>query len=130
MAFDQGYCFNCGEWNFPDLALTGVYYRNFVHEHVTGWDSFEPILSRAEQMTGQELWKLAQGIVPDEWWNQNSGERIQWSACPTLERWRERYLTDLGRLIDALIKRHSKIRDLITAVRNPTRNPFPNWTGN
>jgi len=22
---DQGHCFNCGEWNFPECALHGVY---------------------------------------------------------------------------------------------------------
>jgi hypothetical protein len=58
---DQGYCFNGGEWSFPDLALTGVYYRNCVYEQVTGWDCFEPTLSRAEAMDSQDLWGLAQG---------------------------------------------------------------------
>ena len=47
---DQGYCFNCSEWNFPDSPLRGVYARNSVYQHVTGWESFEPVLSRAEQM--------------------------------------------------------------------------------
>ncbi len=32
---DQGYCFNAGEWNFPDVALRGVYARNFVYQEVT-----------------------------------------------------------------------------------------------
>src|SRR5215469_16399402 len=45
---DQGYCFNAGEWNFPDSALRGVYARNSVYEHVTGWESFEPWLRRVE----------------------------------------------------------------------------------
>ena len=126
---DQGYCFNAGEWSFPDAALRGVFYRNFVYEQVTGWDSFEPALSRAEQMTGQELWKLAQGM-PNEWWNRHSGQQIQWSASSTLQEWTERYHTDLGRLIDTLIQRRSKIRDLITAFRESARNPFPHWVGN
>jgi hypothetical protein len=126
---DQGYCFNAGEWSFPDYALTGVYYRNFVYEQVTGWDSFEPALSRAEQMTGRDLWKLAHGM-PDEWWSRNSSEPIKWSARPTREQWWMRQHTDLGRLIDTLIQRRSKIRDLITDFRNSTRNPFPNWVGN
>ncbi|HEV2989167.1 MAG TPA: HipA family kinase [Candidatus Angelobacter sp.] len=59
---DQGHCFNCGEWTFPDLALCGVYFRNCVYEHVTGWESFEPVLSRAERMDCNDLWKLAQGM--------------------------------------------------------------------
>src|SRR2546423_1898958 len=46
---DQGYCFNAGEWSFPDLAFHGVYYRNFVYAGVTGWDAFEPALTKAEE---------------------------------------------------------------------------------
>src|SRR6185437_8868546 len=45
---DQGYCFNAGEWTFPDSPLRGVYARNAVYEHVTGWSAFEPTLSRTE----------------------------------------------------------------------------------
>ncbi len=36
--------------SFPDLALIGVFFRNCVYEHVTGWESFEPALNRAEQI--------------------------------------------------------------------------------
>ncbi|HEU4414182.1 MAG TPA: HipA family kinase, partial [Candidatus Angelobacter sp.] len=46
---DQGYCFNAGEWNFPDSALRGVYARNFVYQEVRGWESFEPWLGRVEK---------------------------------------------------------------------------------
>jgi hypothetical protein len=108
---DQGYCFNCSEWNFPDSPLRGVYARNSVYQHVTGWEAFEPVLSRAEQMDSAELWRLAEGM-PEEWWSRyGSGD-------------------DLARLIETLHHRRSSIRDLITAFRNSTRNPFPNWAGN
>src|SRR5947209_6336789 len=36
---DQGYCFNAGEWTFPDYPLRGVYARNEVYEGVRGWES-------------------------------------------------------------------------------------------
>ena len=39
---DQGYCFNAGEWNYPDSPLRGVYPRNEVYAEVRGWESFEP----------------------------------------------------------------------------------------
>ena len=39
---DQGYCFNAGEWTFPDSPLRGVYGRNDVYRGVIGWQSFEP----------------------------------------------------------------------------------------
>ena len=47
---DQGFCFNAGEWTFPDSPLRGVYARNRVYAGVTGWQSFEPWLSRIETM--------------------------------------------------------------------------------
>jgi hypothetical protein len=106
---DQGYCFNAGEWNFPDSALRGTHARNCVYQQVTGWDSFEPVLSRAEQMGNAELWKLTEGL-PEDWWSRYGSA------------------SDLARLIETLHQRRSSIRDLITAFRNSTRNPFPNWT--
>ena len=45
---DQGYCFNAGEWTFPDYPMRGVYARNEVYMGVCGWESFEPWLSRIE----------------------------------------------------------------------------------
>ncbi len=109
MLIDQGYCFNCGVWDFPDLPLMGVYGRNFVYQHVTGWESFEPTLNWAEQTECYDLWQLAQGM-PEEWWNQGDP-----AALP--------------RLIETLDKRRQSIRNLITAFRNSSRNPFPNWLG-
>ena len=47
---DQGYCFNAGEWTFPDSPLRGAYANNCVYESVMGWEAFEPALSRAEEM--------------------------------------------------------------------------------
>jgi hypothetical protein len=59
---DNGYCFNAESWDFPDSPLRGVYARNRVYEQVTGWESFEPILSRLEQIDISELWRLTQGM--------------------------------------------------------------------
>lgn len=121
---DQGHCFNCGEWTFPDLALYGVYFRNCVYQHVTGWESFEPILSRAEQMDRDTLWNLAQGM-PEEWWNRDKVP----DNMPK-EWWDRKFPSELSRLVETLYQRRSKIRDLITAFRESSRNPFPQWVGN
>ena len=43
---DQGFCFNAGEWNFPDAPLRGLYARHRVYESVRGIESFEPWLAR------------------------------------------------------------------------------------
>ena len=103
---DQGYCFNAGEWNYPDSPLRGVYPRNEVYAEVRGWESFEPWLSRIENIDPSILWELAE-TVPPEWYG---------SALDELER-----------LIEQLIKRRSVVRDLIEMFRTSSREPFPKW---
>lgn len=102
---DQGYCFNAGEWTFPDLALHGVYYRNYVYAEVTGWESFEPWLSMIERLRPELIQKIAE-LVPPEWCD-------GWDA--------------LRMLVKTIIERQAKVRDLIAAFRDSSRNPFPNW---
>src|SRR5438270_5199106 len=104
---DQGYCFNAGEWSFPDSPLRGVYARNCVYEHVRNWAAFEPALTRAEAMSIDDIWRIASEI-PLEWYEHDSG--------------------GLHRLVEQLYSRRSAIRGLIIAFRNSTRNPFPLWT--
>jgi hypothetical protein len=104
---DQGYCFNAGEWDFSDSPLRGAFARNSVYESVTGWDSFEPTLSRIEDIDAAEIWTIVREI-PAEWY-QNNDEA-------------------LSRLITLLHQRCASVRDLITGFRKSTRNPFPNWT--
>jgi len=106
MFIDQGYCFNAGEWTFPDNPLQGVYGRNGVYAGVTGWESFEPALTRAEQADGIDLWPCAEAIPP-EWYGCNHDA--------------------LSQLIDSLSARRLKIRNLISAFRDSSRNSFPNW---
>jgi len=103
---DQGYCFNAGEWTFPDYPLRGVYARNEVYAGVTGWGSFEPWLSRVEKMEEDVVWRLA-GEIPPEWYG---GE------------WDE-----LEKLVRALIGRRGTVRELIAAFRISPRRPFPEW---
>jgi hypothetical protein len=103
---DQGYCFNAGEWTFPDAPLRGAYGNNCVYEGVTGWEAFEPALSRAEEMDAGAIWESAADI-PEEWYEAD----------------RE----GLERLVEALHHRRAEIRKLITDFRTSSRNPFPNW---
>jgi HipA-like protein len=104
---DQGYCFNAGEWNFPDSPLRGVFARNAVYEHVTSWDAFEPTLSRIEAITEDIISGIASKI-PSDWF------RHDFNA--------------ISRLIITLYQRRLAARDLITAFRNSSRDPFSNWT--
>ena len=103
---DFGYCFNAGEWSFPDAPLRGVYGLNDVYERIESWDDFEPWLSRIERFPSRQLQGTADEI-PCEWY----GER-----------------SDLQRLQDCLLERRSMVRQLIEDFRTSSRNPFPNWT--
>lgn len=102
---DQGYCFNAGEWSFPDLPLHGVYYRNYVYAGVSGWESFAPWLSRIEEMNPKAIADIA-GQIPPEWCDDWEG---------------------LKKLVETIVQRRSKVRELIAAFRDSSRNPFPAW---
>lgn len=83
-----------------------MYPRNEVYAAIQGWESFEPWLSRIENIDPQALWEIAEA-VPPEWYG---------SALEELER-----------LIEQLIKRRAAVRDLIEVFRSSTREPFQNW---
>jgi hypothetical protein len=103
---DQGYCFNAGEWTFPDCPLRGVYTNNCVYEGVAGWEAFEPALTLAEDMDADAIWRCA-AEIPEEWYE---GDR-----------------DGLHRLVEVLHNRRTAIWELIEKFRESTRNPFPNW---
>lgn len=106
---DQGYCFNAGEWTFPDFPMRGVYARNEVYSGVRGWEALDPWLSRIENMDDDLVWKAANNIPP-EWYESD------WAA--------------LEKLVRLLLDRRGRVRELITAFRMSARNPFPNWRDN
>ncbi len=102
---DQGYCFNAGEWSFPDAALRGVYARNNVYADVRGWEAFVPWLGRIETIAPSRIAAIAD-TVPLEWYG-------DWD--------------EMERLVQTLIGRRDMVRDLIEQFRNSARNPFPQW---
>jgi len=107
---DQGFCFNAGEWTFPDAPLRGVYARNKVYARVTGWQSFEPWLSRVENIDAGVLWEIAEA-VPPEWYGGDTAV--------------------IERLMEQMLRRRSRVRELIASFRDSNREPFPLWdTGN
>jgi hypothetical protein len=89
------------------MPLRGAFARNSVYVAVTGWKSFEPVLSRVEQIGTAELWEFAREI-PQEWY--------------------EGDMEGMSRLIESLHERRLLVRDLIASFRKSARNPFPNWT--
>jgi hypothetical protein len=103
---DQGFCFNAGEWTFPDSPLRGVYARNRVYAAVTGWASFEPWLSRIESMEPDTLWNIAD-LVPPEWYGGD--------------------MNSVEQLLQQMLRRRSRMRELIESFRDSNREPFPMW---
>ena len=103
---DFGYCFHAGDWRFEDAPLRGVYFRNDVYRGVTGWASFEPWLTRMETMPAETIWAAA-NAAPPEWYGGDLGE--------------------MEALMEKLLARRSRIRELIEAFGKSDRMPFPNW---
>ena len=103
---DQGYCFHAGDWKFIDLTMGGVFAENTVYRGITGWASFEPWLSRIEKLEPAVAWAIAE-IIPPEWYGGD--------------------LSALEVLIEKLLARRARVRELITAFRESARQPFPNW---
>jgi hypothetical protein len=105
---DFGYCFHAGEWRFDDAPLRGVYYRNDVYREIAGWASFEPWLTRLETLPAETVWAAA-GEVPPEWYGGD--------------------LSAMEALVEKLLARRSRIRELIEGFGKSDRKPFPKWGG-
>lgn len=103
---DQGFCFNDGDWTFPDSPVRGIYPRRLVYEKVTGMESFEPFFSRIENITIAELEECARGI-PENWCEPDPGQ--------------------MPRLIEVLYARRRILRQALIDAKNSALDPFPNW---
>jgi len=102
---DQGFCFNDGEWNFPDSPIRAVYPRRLVYESVRGLQSFEPFLSRIENLEAEQL-EHCVCEIPPQW----CGEEGQ-----------------LSRLAERLYERRRRLRQALIDAKNCSLQPFPNW---
>ena len=103
---DYGYCFHAGEWRFEDIPLRGVYYRNDVYREIAGWAAFEPWLTRLETMAAETVWAAASEIPP-EWYGGD--------------------LSEMEALVEKLLARRGRIRELIVEFARSDRKPFPKW---
>lgn len=103
---DQSQCFCGAAWAFSNMANVGLFDRSTVYRDITGWDSFEPFLSKLESIRPEVVWSVAKK-VPSEWYdNQES---------------------DLESLVDSLLRRRSYIYELINRVRDANPQLFSRW---
>jgi hypothetical protein len=107
MMIDFGFCFNAGEWDFPDAPLRGLYARHRVYDRVAGIESFDPWIARLEKQITERVLGEEAAQIPPEWY---AGD---WSA--------------LERLLERLFSRRERVAELILSARDSGREPFPNW---
>ena len=107
MMVDQGFCFNAGDWTFPDAPLRGLYARLRVYESVRGIQSFEPWLERLEKKITVAVLDEAAKEIPPEWYN------LEQQA--------------LFGLLEQLDRRRKRVPDLILEAKKSYRQPFPDW---
>lgn len=99
--------FFCGaRLGFSDDPRNGVYYQKAVYSRVTGWDSFDPVLSNLILTSPDDLYNATQELP------------LGWS---------HEYRNELDRLVESLLLRRSRIRQLITQTRDQIPGLFPNW---
>ncbi len=103
---DQGYCFHAGDWKFVDVPLGGVFAENTVYRGVTGWASFEPWLSRIENFAPETAWCIAE-MIPPNWYGGD--------------------VSAVEGLVERLLARRARVRELIVEFGESRRRPFPNW---
>jgi len=107
LMIDQGFCFNAGEWNFPDAPLRGLYARSSVYDSVRGMHSFAPWIARLEKDSWAEAFDDIQKEIPPEWYDCDQNALFQ--------------------LLERLDRRRKCVADLILEARKSYRQPFPNW---
>ena len=104
---DNGSCFDSATLCNQANSFSSLVNRDAVYLGIKGWDSFEPWLSRMEDISPQFIWE-ASLEVPSEWWGTELEAR--------------------EKLVGTLIARRWRIRKQITALRDSAKNPFPAWT--
>ena len=85
-----------------------MFAENTVYRGVTGWASFEPWISRIENLSPETAWAIAE-IIPPEWYGGD--------------------LSALEGLLERLLARRARVRELIVGFGESARRPFPNWGG-
>src|ERR1700738_1657976 len=107
MMIDQGFCFNAGEWNYPDAPLRGLYARNRVYEGVTGMESFAPWTERVEKSVTERV--LAEVIreIPPEWYDDDYEAVL--------------------RLAEQVFRPRMRVPEPFLAREHNKRQPCPNW---
>jgi hypothetical protein len=103
---DNGFVFNGPHWGFAESAIQGQYFRPSVYRSVRGLADFEPWLARIANFPEEIVDQAVKAIPPI--WLEGEEEALEV-------------------LLARLLKRRSRVADLIEDSRQGRVNPFPNW---
>jgi len=103
---DHSDCFNGQQWAFSDDALAGTYPVRDVYAPVRDWSTFEPWLTRIEQLDPNLIRAVANSI-PKRWYGR---DRLQFE-----------------KLITNIAIRRGFVRQLIMDFVRSSPESFPNW---
>jgi hypothetical protein len=105
---DHGFVFDGPHWRFADSPIQGLYFRPTIYGNVGGLKDFEPWISRIESFP-EEVIDGALKQLPPAWVEGDEGE--------------------LSAVLECLLMRRGRVRELIAACRGGRSNPFPGWRG-
>ncbi len=103
---DHGFAFEAQNWQFQDSPQRGLYSRREIYQRVTGYDSFEPWLSKIRDCPSRIL-EDAYKQVPAEWVGESR--------------------SSLEELIESLDRRRERVPELVHDAKRSARDPFSNW---
>jgi HipA-like kinase len=103
---DHGFAFNGPHWQYPDSPMQGVYFRSNVYEEVTGLDSFQPWLGMVRHFPVEVIEQAWKAIPPD--WLDGDDDQLE-------------------QLLEKLLKRRSRVEELLQDLAKRQPSIFPNW---
>jgi hypothetical protein len=106
LMIDHGFAFNGPHWDFPESAISGLYPRRTVYNHVRSLNNFEPWIDRILNFPS-DVFDRAERRLPPEWLEDDAGK--------------------LERIFDSLLSRRKRIPQLLEDCRRAPGNPFPQW---
>lgn len=89
---DNGHTFGGPHWEFIDSAIQGCYFRSLIYQDVRSLDAFEPWLERIRRFP-EEIVNYAVKTIPSSWMGRDE--------------------ESLARLLQCLMRRRSRVGDLI-----------------
>ncbi len=107
MMIDHGYCFQGPDWRLDDLPRQGTFVRPSAYEQIAGWGDFEPWLTRILHFPDSAVDRALSGI-PSSWLEPGEEELLE-------------------KLMLDLLRRRSRVPDLIEACQKARPDFFPNW---